>query len=191
MIEEAAWGDLLLAFEADPREAARRLHELIEKLVRIFEWRGCHQPEEAAYEVVRRVAAKIHDGATLTTTVERYASGFIRPIFHEFLRRAAREQHMLEELPRNRIGGSIDAGQEAHLQCLDTCMAQLLSRGEQDFLVEFHAHDGTERIQARRRLAEARGKTINAIRIEAHRLRKRLRACVEACLAGPTDGEDA
>ncbi|MEM8993525.1 MAG: hypothetical protein AAGF23_01910 [Acidobacteriota bacterium] len=189
-MEEAAWGDLLSAFEADPRKAARRLHELIEKLVRIFEWRGCHQPEEAAYEVVRRVAARIHGGATLTTTVERYAGGFVRPIFHEFLRKAAREQHMLDELPRNSSVESIDEGQEAHLRCLDACMAELLSRDEEDFLLEFHAHEGSERIKSRRRLAKARGKTANAIRIEAHRLRKRLRACVEACLAGQPGGDE-
>ncbi|MEO1082632.1 MAG: hypothetical protein AAFY88_00160 [Acidobacteriota bacterium] len=182
MMDEAAWGDLLNAFDADPREAAGRLHQLIEKLVRIFEWRGCHQPEEAAYEVVQRVAMKIHKGATLTTTVERYASGFIRPIFHEFLRKAAREQQMLEELPRHEITVSIDEGQEDHLRHLDTCLEEVLSRGEQDLLMEFHAHDGSERIKSRRRLAEARGKTVNAIRIEAHRLRKRLKACVEACL---------
>ena len=66
--------------------------------------------------------------------------------------------------------------------CLDQCMAELLSISEQDLLLEFHAYEGGARIEARRQLAESRKKTVNALRIEAHRLRKRLRSCVESCL---------
>lgn len=179
---EVIWSDLLRAFDPDPREAARRLQALIDKLVRIFEWRGCHQPDEAAFEVVNRVAEKIRQGVELTTTVERYASGFIHPIAHEFLRRAKREQEMIEELPHaSRLSTGAEE-KEAHLVCLDLCLDEKTSAEERDLLLTFHAHDGSERIKTRRHLAESKGKTVNALRIEAHRLRKRLRECVETCL---------
>ena len=181
-MRDAAWAHLLRAFDEDPRRAAKRLQALIDKLVRIFEWRGCHEPSEAAFEVIGRVAEKLHQGAELTTTIERYAGGFVNPIFHEYLRRQKKEQKMLDELPQVMPMEEADAEKEGHLVCLDECMEQRLSAEEREILLTFHAHDGSRRIQTRRELAEAKNKTVNALRIETHRLRKRLRGCVETCL---------
>lgn len=181
-MREAAWAQLLRAFDDDPRRAAQGLQALIDKLVRLFEWRGCHEPGEAAFEVVGRVAEKLHQGAVLTTSVERYAGGFVNPIFHEYLRRQKKQQKMLDELPEAMGAGGADAEQEAQLICLDRCMEEQLSAQEREILLAFHAHDGARRIQTRRQLAESKQKTVNALRIETHRLRKRLRRCVEECL---------
>ena len=75
-----------------------------------------------------------------------------------------------------------DGEQEGHLICLDQCMDRELSKDEKELLLEFHAYDGAARIKTRRLMAEKRGKTVNALRIETHRLRKRLRRCVDNCL---------
>ena len=87
LMSEVAWAELLKTFDEDPRKAAERLQGLIDKLVRIFEWRGCRESGEAAFEVINRVANKVHQGVELTTSIERYAGGFVTPIFHEYLRR--------------------------------------------------------------------------------------------------------
>ncbi|MEM6797242.1 MAG: hypothetical protein AAF725_24940 [Acidobacteriota bacterium] len=181
------WADLLKALDPDPQAAAERLAALLDKLQRIFEWRGAQDPREAAYEVVDRVAQKIKAGITLTTTVEGYASGFVRPVFMEGLRKLDREESTKEELKYEAGWDQIPDAREDWLACLDLCCESILTEDERNMLMLFHAHQGKRRIETRARLAEARGKTANALRIDAHRLRKRLKKCVAPCVAARAD----
>jgi DNA-directed RNA polymerase specialized sigma24 family protein len=69
---------------------------------------------------------------------------------------------------------------ELELQCLERCLTRL-SPADRESIVQYHAGQGRDKIQARRALALGVGGT-NVLRIKMCRIRKELRICVVACV---------
>lgn len=183
--DQTGWNALLGALSDDTEDASLQLKNLLIRLERIFMCRGCSEPQDAAHEVIYRVANRLAGGAVLTTDVGSYASGFIGPVFHEWLRgRSKAPIDGLESLDKMNLAGSTPETDE-WLDYLHACLDSSLKSHERDLLLQFHAYDGRRRVEVRRELARAGKKSSNALRIEAHRLRKRLQSCIEALMAAP------
>jgi DNA-directed RNA polymerase specialized sigma24 family protein len=69
---------------------------------------------------------------------------------------------------------------ERDLECLDECMDHLPERGR-SIIIRYYEEEGREKIRHRQMIADELGIEINALRIEACRIRKRLRHCVSGC----------
>src|SRR5262245_20430567 len=58
--------DCLLAYLSPDREEAGKEYETLRrKLIKLFQYRGCHSPEELADETINRIAKKIKQGAEI------------------------------------------------------------------------------------------------------------------------------
>ena len=53
---------LLACLGSDPEQAAQHYEQIRRKLIRLFEWRGCHNPEDLADETFNRVASQLRKG---------------------------------------------------------------------------------------------------------------------------------
>ena len=73
-------------------------------------------------------------------------------------------------------------------RCLEQCLTQLTGRARK-LIVSYYEAEKAAKIERHQRLADEFGKSVNALRIEVHRIRKLLRQCVVACLspAGVTE----
>jgi hypothetical protein len=60
-----------------------------------------------------------------------------------------------------------------------------LSRQERDLALEFYKQEKAEKIENKKRMAEAMGITIGTLRVRAYRVRKRLEDCITNCLTIP------
>ena len=186
-LPKAAWDTLLGALDSEDRERAGQAYlELQDRLIRFFEWRQAAMPEELAFETLRRLALKLHDGVELTSSVKAFALGFARRVLQE---------HWRKPVEAELSPGDVDKDQDAALaqdadieakerlaRCLDLC-----AEGDPDgydLLLRFHQFDGRDRINQRKKLAEDLGKSVNALRIEACRRRKELRRRLDQCLDG-------
>ena len=201
-LDEQAW-DQLFDF-LDPDRPARvgtqrdgpaqaRYAEILRKLACFFAGRGCCDADDLAVEAMLRVAGKSRDLQAVPVGDRLgYFFGVARNVHHEWLRQAARQTTLQEEFRREQrrvppLGAQAREGREAIHRCLDRCLAKLTARARQ-LIVRYYSEERSAKILDHRRLAGEFGKSVNALRIEAHRVRHTLRLCVLACVQpGCTD----
>lgn len=167
--------------------AEARLLEITRKLVYFFAGRACREAEDLATETLLRVAAKCGElaGAGFGDRIA-YFYGVGRNVLHEWLRDAKREWTNRESagkdptlLPTSNAQDRKD--QEEEHRCLEHCMARL-TRGARRLILNYYGADKAAKIASHRELAEQFGKSLNALRIEVHRIRNTLRRCVFECV---------
>lgn len=166
----------LLWFDSDREAAGRRLNVVQNRLIQIFVSRGCVDAESLADEVANRVAVRIEACVTNYKEPLSCCLGFLDNVHREYLR-DQRKILNFREPPKPRPADEL----EKEDQCLRRCLGDL-EKPEHDLFVRYFEGEKRARINARRKLAEELKLTANALRIQAHRVRKRLRSCMEECL---------
>lgn len=174
--------DALLASLHPDREQAAQIYETIRrKLIRLFEWRGCVSPEDLADDTMDRVARRMAEGVTLHSKDPfSYFCGVAHLVYKEVWRRAAREQKALEkgDWPPHQPEEDPE-DDDRRRACLHRCLNQLPS-DQKTLLLRYY--QGESNIRNRKDLCQELGIPINALRIRVHRVRRKLEACVFACL---------
>jgi RNA polymerase sigma factor (sigma-70 family) len=196
LLTEGSW-DALFDF-LDPDRAAKpgpdrdkdaelKYLEVVRKLVCFFAGRGCGDGEDLALESVLRVARKCADvDASGHKDPIGYFYGVARNVLHEWRRDWQRESTKREELKREHARLSVSDAQswsrkEAVHRCLELCMTRLDHRARR-LILGYYREDRAAKIESHRKLAEEFGKSVNALRIEVHRIRNTLRQCVVGCM---------
>jgi DNA-directed RNA polymerase specialized sigma24 family protein len=196
VVPERAWEDLLDFLDpARPgkrgvdrdAEAEARYLQIVRKLACFFAGRGCRDAEDLAVECVTRVAAKC---AALAASAREdragYFYGVARNVLHEWWRDEQRDSKKRESLRMEvaragSVGGPSWSRKEAVHRCLDECMGSLTHRARQ-LVLSYYGEQGAAKIEAHQRLAAELGKSVNALRIEVHRIRAVLKQCVVGCV---------
>lgn len=97
----------------------------------------------------------------------------------EALKRQAKEQIAAQEYHRPVPAAADDI--EDRLHCLRRCLEEL-PQAQRELVAAYYRGSGADRIEGRRRLAQALGIGMNALRIRAFRLSDRLQGCVTGCV---------
>lgn len=184
----AALEALLAALGPDAESAAAAYERIRDRLTRLFQWRGCREPEALVDETFDRVARRLEGGLEIhSEDPYRYFVGVAHRVFHEILRAEARERRALRDLRHQPEPRTLDDADRLRLDCLDRCLAEL--GDDRRWILRFYRGEKGEKIRNRKALAEELGITANALRIRAHRLRARLETCVRGCIRRRTAGE--
>ena len=168
------------------RAAEEALQAITRKLVHFFGSRGCVEADDLATETVMRVAVKCHELSGLPSGERAaYIFGVARNVLREWARGERRESAGRESAakePTLAAPADAQARETAELKhrCLDRCLATL-SRGARKLILEYYGAERAAKIATHRQLADHFGKSINALRIEIHRIRTTLRRCVFEC----------
>lgn len=162
--------------DPDPEEAARKFNLLQSRLIQAFVSRGCVDAEMLANEVTNRVTVRIEKTKIDYPDPFRCCSGFVEHVHQEYLREKAKTANpLLPPQPRPPVE------LEREDRCLKECMGQLPS-SDQELVERYFQGEKRARIAGRQKLAVERRLTLNALRIQAFKLRKKLRLCLRACL---------
>jgi hypothetical protein len=190
-LSEEAFERLLAAFGVSRDEAAERYEGLRLRLVRFFTWERCAFPEERADEAFNRVARRLAEGEPVQD-IEHYTSGVARLLAKESVAEQIRQQRAYSGWAsmRNGEGAHVSTG-EYEAACLESCLRELLSPEERDFLLQYYEGDRQVRIQSRQRMAARLGIGPNALRNRALRLRDKLESCLRDRLQEPPHGGSA
>ena len=166
----------LLWLDSDRDAAGHKLNVIQNRLIQIFISRGCVDADSLAYEVINRVAVRIDGLIAKFNDPLRCCLGFLDNVHHEYLRDQQKMSNAREP-PKPRPAEEL----EKEDQCLRSCLGKL-EASDRNLFVRYWEGEKRVRIEARQRLAEELRMTANALRIQAHRIRKRLRACMEDCI---------
>jgi DNA-directed RNA polymerase specialized sigma24 family protein len=183
MLRAEEFDALLRQLGPDREWGAARYEHLRERLVAVFTYRGCANPEELADETLDRVARRIaerpadFEGDDPTPFILGVAWNVARESF-----RRPRALPLPEDwdMPDSQTRDDDDAD-AARQGCLDHCLSALPLK-HRDLLLQYYAEDKRARITGRSRLAGELALSPNALRLKIHRLTIALRKCVFECL---------
>jgi len=171
-----AFGRFLRWLSTDDELAVQEYQRIRTKLTRFFIHKGCTDADDLFDKTVDIVVRKIESCAQYSNPLA-YCYGVARNVWYQ----DTRERKLVAidadvaslEHPDPKV-------RELELQCLDRCLTQL-SSGDREIIVQYHAGQGRDKIEARKLLAAGAGGT-NVLRIRMCRIRKELRICVVACI---------
>lgn len=167
---------LLLWLDSDRTKAAAKLEQIEARLIRIFVSRGCVDDDVLKDEVINRVATRIDTVRQNYPDALRCCLGFVDNVHREYLRE---QKKMKEAVPPPPPSPPEELERED--QCLRECVSELTAE-EQYLLVNYFQGETGTRIANRKRLAQELRLSLNALRCQAHRLRKKVRFCLQNCL---------
>jgi RNA polymerase sigma factor (sigma-70 family) len=173
---------LLTWLDEDRDKAGRKYEEIRHSLVLIFEWRGCYNAEELAFETITRVLNKLPEVASnYEGDPALYFYGVAKRLAYEAIRQQQTELELKnpEILRAPDVDGERD-DREAEYECLDKCLAELTPEDRELILLYYQRDQPT--ISYRRELARRYDLAPNALRVKVHRIRATLHACIKKCL---------
>lgn len=162
----------------DPnRERAGLRYEVIRAgLIRIFVSKGFSDAEHSADDVIDRVMKRLPGiRADYVGDPAWYFRGVARNVILEARRN---KEVVTDVLPE---GVSQEPVSSDASECLSECL-KLLPREKQEFILDYHLHQGRAKIDHHREMAGELSITEGALRTRAHHLRVSLEKCVLQCL---------
>lgn len=188
-----AFEKLLVALDADRDRAAERYEAIRRRLIQVFRWRGCAEPDALADETIDRVSRKLFEGEQIQSSDPAvYFYGVARNVLKEFWTEQRKEQSL------QRLTGSVrefpgaqtdlrDQEMDERLTCLDRCLARL-PKEDRELIATYYRSEKSEKIVERAALARSLGLSPGALRIRAHRIRRLLEDQVNECMRRKSDG---
>lgn len=174
-----ALGRFLLLLDQDVAAAGRKYELLRDKLIRLFEWRGCLFAEDLTDETINRVVRKLDQGTDLAgEDVPRYSAGVAYRVFLEHLREVQKKRPAPGDAERPPWVPGRHETTDLRLDFLERGLAKLRAE-DRDLILRYYGRSPEERIRNRRELAEELGIAANNLRIRAYRIRARLEGWIE------------
>ena len=167
---------LLGWIDPDPQQAGHRLLVIQSRITKSFISRGCVDAETLTDEVSNRVAVRIDKVIKNYPNPFQCLLGFVENVYREYVREEREHSNALPP-PKPRPGEVLEMEDECLKECMDT-----LGQREQYLFRRYFNVEKRTKGRVRKALAEELNLTANALRIQAHRLRKRLLDCVQPCL---------
>ena len=182
-----ALGRFLTVLDPDVVEAGRQYERLRQKLIRLFEWRGCRFAEDLADESINRVIRRLEGGLALDGgDVPRYSGGVAHRVFLEHVREVRRAQPRPADAERPPWVAGKHETTDLRLVCLERGLDRL-SPSEKDLVLRYYAADPATRIQNRKDLARELGIEANNLRIRVFRLRGKLERWINGNMGSTAD----
>jgi len=163
--------------------------EIRRRLVSYFARKRCLAPDDLADETLTRAARRLNEEGTIADAPARYCYIVARFVFLEHLRRQDQRHVSLEDPGRPNaeppapLHRPTDGARERALDCLERCLDRL-DAADRGLILDYYRGERQVKIQRRRELAVRLGVTPGALSIRGCRIRNKLEACVQGCLAG-------
>jgi len=188
-----AFEKLLATLDADRDRAAERYEVIRRRLIQVFRWRGCSEPDTLADETIDRVSRKLSEGEEiLSSDPAVYFYGVARNVLKEFWTQQRKEQSLqrsagsVREFPGTQVDLR-DREMDERLDCLDRCLARL-PKEDRELIAAYYQSERSQKIVERAELAKSLGLSPGALRIRAHRIRRLLEEQVNEMMKKTSNG---
>ena len=178
-LTEESFAKFLARLSPDKELAGAEYENLRLMLIKLFDWRGAHFPEECADETLNRVARKIDSGEVIRDLVS-YSHAIARLVFLETLKHPDRKRISLDELTPVAAVDPEPETDDIRRQCFNDCLGKLPA-ASQYLILEYYREQKRDKVANRMRLAKELAIPLNALRSRAQRVRDKLEVCVNRC----------
>lgn len=170
----------------DRTRAGERYEHIRTGLIQIFTYRGCQSPEELADVTIDRVAKKVHEiSGTYVGDPMHYFHGVARNVYREYLRRPASSSILpstqLPSIPTLEESPGSDEYESIH-ECLEACLNELSETNRQLLLLYYQNYRShRSETDKKKKLENHLNLRAGTLRVRVHRIRQKLRKCIENC----------
>jgi DNA-directed RNA polymerase specialized sigma24 family protein len=175
-----AFHKLLLSLDPDVQRAGEIYESIRLTLIKFFDWRGVHFPEDCADETFNRIMRKLEAGETIAD-VKTYCYGVARFVLLESLKKPDHKRADLDNLPPLMSPVQEEPPSNLRLECFTTCL-QMLPTETKQLILQYYQDETRAKINNRALLADKLGIPLNALRSRAQRIRMKLEECINKCL---------
>jgi DNA-directed RNA polymerase specialized sigma24 family protein len=173
----------LASFDYDRERAGEEYEQTRRKLLTFFRGRGIITAEDAADEVINRVAKRSHDGDV--QDVRSFIWGVARRVASE-IHMKTKDVSLSEALeahvnPIDMLEAEEERRRSLREQCVRRCL-RLLATEQRELIEEWYLYDKGDRIENRKRLAVRLQTTLPTLTVRAFRARQKLRQLVDECM---------
>ena len=175
-----AFHKLLLSLDPDVQRAGEIYESIRLTLIKFFDWRGVHFPEDCADETFNRIMRKLEAGETIED-VKTYCHGIARFVLLETLKNPDHKRTDLDNLPPLVSPVQEEPTSNLRLECFTNCLQQLPPETRQ-LILQYYQDETRAKINNRALLADKLGIPLNALRSRAQRIRFKLEECINKCL---------
>jgi DNA-directed RNA polymerase specialized sigma24 family protein len=179
-LSAGALAGFLACLDPDSDRAGEKYESLRLTLMKFFDWRGAHFPEECADETINRVIRKIEEGQAIRD-IPTYCHGVARLVLLEKLKSPESKRADFEELPPAALVAPEPEERDEKQDCFEQCLKQLPVESRQ-LILQYYVDEKRDKINRRLAMAGRLGIPLNALRSRAQRIRNRLEECVNGCL---------
>src|SRR5262245_53350951 len=183
-----AFKQVLDKLDADQEQASKKYEELRRKLIRYFELHGGSPPDVLADKTIDIVAGRVIDGADIQN-IGAFAMGVARRVTQEYWRSNETKTISIEGLEQDwpldipdpeqkMLRAETERREKKRLKSMGRCLDELPA-DELNLMVQYQTGEKSERIKNRETLARKLGVSQIALRQRVHKIRARLRECVE------------
>lgn len=163
--------EFLCRLEPDEKFPAAQYRQLRRKLIKYFAWRKCEDPETLADETITRLVKNVNKGPEIrAANPYAYVYGVAKNIFREYVKEKQKDRDVI-----NRWEPSYSPVAETVLDCRRLCM-ESLSEDKVELLMQYLGQ------RDRQMMAGLKGISVNALRLQIHRIKNEIRDCYEKCL---------
>jgi len=175
-LTQESFEKLLSWLDSNSEEAAAKYEGIRGRLIKYFTCNGCgDQAEDLGDETLDRVAKKLERNEIpepFTGNKALYFLAFAKNIRLENTRKQP-------EIPP--VGPVSPDKTEEESACLEKC-APMLPGDDRWLAIEYYRYEKSTKVEHHKKLAEKYGLTLGGLRTRMHRIRERLRPCIEECL---------
>jgi DNA-directed RNA polymerase specialized sigma24 family protein len=171
---------LLLSLDPDVQRAGEIYENIRFTLIKFFDWRGVHFPEECADETFNRIMRKLEAGETIVD-VKTYCHGVARFVLLESRKAPDNKYTDLERLPPLVAPTQEEPESNYRLECFRQCL-QAMPTDTKDMILHYYRDESRAKINNRALLADKLGIPLNALRSRAQRIRAKLEDCITSCM---------
>lgn len=175
-----AFNKFLLSLDPNLEKAGEKYEAIRQTLVKFFDWRGAHFPEDCADETLNRVTRKIDEGNAIQD-VATYCHGVARLVFLEKLKSPDQRRTDFEALPQSALVAPESEEPDVRQECFSRCLRSLPEENRH-LILHYYQDEKRNKINNRLSLAERLGLPLNALRSRAQRTRDKLEQCVKQCM---------
>jgi RNA polymerase sigma factor (sigma-70 family) len=188
-LNQEAFDRFLHWLDADREQAGSKYEAIRRGLIAIFNFRGCSGAEDLADETINRAIRQL---PSIESSYEgdpaKYIQGIARFVALEYFNRQHRREAgpPPEDLPDPSQTVALDEEDEREelSSCLRHCLKKLKPEKRKIFILYYREGNRLNR-DHRKALAEQLDCSINALRIQMHRMNEELRQCIIDCRGQP------
>ncbi|MGA9773670.1 MAG: hypothetical protein WBV94_31860 [Blastocatellia bacterium] len=171
-INEDRFEQLLVHLEPDYPDPEKRYKQLRVKMAKFFAWKQCEDPDGLADETISRAVKNLSQGEEIRAdNPYYYIYAVAKHVFMEYLREKKKREIIVSDLT-DQLRNYTEESQDCRKQCLQKLSGDKLSLLQKYYMGE----------ESREILAQSLKISLNALRLQVHRVNQELRACEKHCL---------
>jgi RNA polymerase sigma factor (sigma-70 family) len=181
-LTQKEFDELLRWLDADPARAGEKYEAIRRRLIWFYLSQPCPQAEELTDETINRVAQKPQEWKEAYVGERMpYFYAVARNVFREHCRELNRK---IESPPE-----TSDAELNPYRTCLKICLAKL-SEENRSLILSYYQERKKAKIDSHKAMGNKMGLNPGALRARIHRIRTRVRECVEECVGNLRQSND-